>query len=230
MLTFSVRILFGLLVLCLFYQSSEAQFGFFSRKTSPQRVLPLPRPSVPLRPIPQRPLPMQPRQRPSQPRQQPLSSGTSSSDIYRSISEPSLSGRNSPPSLSGRNYPPSLGRRNSPPSLGGRDSLPMHEISHGEAASALNRDIINTPQRSHSLINRVRFNPKKFDAIRKYLKEIAIYTAGGGGAIVIAKSFSSSDCEKNGKEEKCDEKNTNIPPIVPIETTTASEIINPIGV
>lgn len=207
MLTFSVQILFGLLVLCVFYQPSE-QFKFFSRKTPSQ-------PPVPMRPIPQRPIPVHSRQRPLQSRQQPLSSGTSSSDIYRSISEPSLSGRNSPPSLRGRN---------SPPSLTGRNSQEMHEI-HLQAASALNTGAINTPQRSHSLMGRVRYNPEKFDVYRKYLKEIAIYTAGVGGAIAIAKSF-SSDCEKNGNEKKCDEINMNIPPIVPIKT---SEITNPIG-
>lgn len=212
--SFKLRIVFGLFVLCVFNLClTKAQMNFFSkiqRNTLRQRTLAIPSTSQNMNLNRQRPLhssvaaSMESINLHSKSPSSSLSS--SQSDVYRSLSSPSLNTVKSP--------------------------AMMKEMTnlHKQAASTLNMNVGNNPFRQKTFLERLRPNPEKVSLVGKYLKNAAIAAAGTGGIITLVNQFSSESVEKDKNN------NENIMTANPIESadtiksTTVSEITNPIGI
>lgn len=185
--SFEQRIVFGLLVLCAFYHSpAEAHFKFFPSRSLSGAV----RQRQPSLPSTSRTSDSH-RRLPSHSAESATnsmrsvnlhSSGSSTSDIYRSASSPALERAGSP--------------------------MQMHEMSnlHRQAASSLNIRSVNT-QRQNTLMQRFRPSPERIISIGKYLKNGAIASAGVGGFISVVNLFSS---DSEDKDEISSEKNATI--------------------
>lgn len=168
---FKQQILLGLFVLCVFYfiHPSEAQIKFFSKRTNLRRQHSLPSTSRDVV-LPQRTrLP----ERINSYENNNLRTQSSTSDIYRSISSPSLNRGNSPAIM--------------------RSNL------HMQAASALNIRVAQQQQKT--LMQRFKLNPKRITSIGNALKYGAIGAAGVGGVISISNAFTDSKIETKSDGE-----------------------------
>lgn len=206
---FKLRFVFGLSALCwLHFIPSEAQIKLFSRKNL-QVNIPRQRPSLPstsrvLTSNRQPPIQMTARVNSMESiNLQPLSSSTS--DIYRSISETSLNRPNSP--------------------------AIMREISnlHRQAAATLNSRNLNIvqPQPENTLIQRLRPSTERMSLIGKYIKNGGIGVAAAGGFISVVNAFASDDNNNSSKEKELKNDNENV---TSHTTTPVSEFTNPLGV
>lgn len=209
---FKRQILFGLLVLCT-YHVSEAQIRFFQKlqtNTLRQRALPIPSTSQNLninRQVPSHSSAVLSKSMETINLHSKSSSLSSSqSDVFRSLSASSLNTAKSPAIMA--------------------DASKLHK----QAASLLNIKNVNTPYREKTVLQRLRPNPERVSQIGKYLKNSAIAAAGAGGIISMVNILSRDSDEKeiNNKENLVTADPINS--VDSVESSTHSEITNPIGV
>lgn len=129
------------------------------------------------------------------------SASSSSSNVYRSASSPTLNTADSPALM--------------------RETSSLHR----QAASTLNAGTTLNVQRQNTLLQRLRPDPERLNSIGKYLKNGAIAVGGTGGFISIVNLFPSKS-----KEETEEEKSSSGDSIIAVTTTTTTpELSNPIG-
>lgn len=207
MSSFVHRIVFGLLVLCVFHSFlAEARFKFLPNLSSTnilrQRQSSLPQISRAIESNRQQPLHARGSSANSMQTIHLHSSDSSTSDIYRSASSPTLN------------------RAHSPAIMRDVESL------HRQAASSLNLRAINA-HRENTLLQRFRPSSERMSLVAKYLKNSAIAAAGTGGVLALADTFQSSRSEKGGSNDD----HIFINNIATTTTTTkAPEHDNPLGV
>lgn len=186
---FKLQILFGLFVLCI-YHTLEAQMNPFRKtKTNPFTQPPLRNPSISGN-IFQRPLPSTSAMRKSiellnlqSKPPSPSASLSSKSDVYRTVSLPSLNTAKTSAIMV--------------------ETVDMHK----QAAS-----ILNIPHRTNPFsFQRMWPNSQTMKIAAKYLKNSAIGVAGVGGVISVTNFFTSASLEKENK--KNNSENVNVGPI-----------------
>lgn len=185
-------ILFGLLVLSV--SSTEAHFKLFEKESTSNTIRLRQQASSASQANTHRRIPSH--------STSSSSSAASTSDLYRSLSSPTLNTANSPPI--------------------------MQEISlHREAAASLNSGGINImqPRRSNILMQRLRPNPEQLKKIGTFMKYAAIGAAGTGGSISIYNAFSTNDMQA----QKNDEQNASLDTTTTTTTTAQPEMNNPLG-
>lgn len=199
MAKFVLRFVFGLLVLCAFFNlPSDARFKLFPNRASytlRQRQPPIQMMNMER----QRPMHSSGSQTNSMESVNLRSHSSSSADIYRTASSPTFN-------------------------RAGTSAL-MRETSslHREAASSLNNMRSITIQRQNTLLQRLKPDSETLNSFAKYMKNGAIAVAGTGGFISIVNSFPSKSDEK---EESNVESNVTL---ITTTTTKAPEYYNLLG-
>lgn len=199
LLSYKQKIVFGLLVLCAVLPI-EARFKMFSKSepSVPRQLRTQPSTSQVLQPL---------RQRPSS------HSLESNSMVSINLKSP----QSSSSSASSKEIP----RSSSIPSLNEQQSPSILEMSdlHMQAAQTLN--IPPAYQRNVGL-GRLIPNLDRLNLIGKIMKNAAIGTAGTGGIILIANTF-TDDFDEIINDERTTTMNKTT-------TTSIPELINPIGI
>lgn len=183
--SFKQRIVFGLLVLCVFYFfPTEARFNLFPKKSisntfhqqqqQQQMSFRLSSETLNLR----RNQPLHALQSTSMETvnlrapSSLLSSSSSSSNIHRSASSPTINNANSPALM--------------------QESSSLHR----QAAISLNLGGAANIHRENTIIQRLRPRLESMNAVAKYVKNGAIGVAGAGGIASLVRSFSNGNSER----------------------------------